>query len=93
MFYRHVDGGLYRFVTYARSADTAGDVVVYEHLWPFDPGLWVRDRKEFESRFAPIDEPAVREALAGDQAAAQAQVTAAKSARRARQAAQGAAAG
>jgi hypothetical protein len=83
-FFRHVDGGLYRFVAYARSADTAGEVVVYEHLWPFEPGLWVRERKEFEARFAPIDEPTVREALAGDQATAQAQVAAAKAVRRAR---------
>jgi hypothetical protein len=84
-YFRHVDGGLYRFVAYARSAENARDVVVYEHLWPFDAGLWVRERKEFEARFAPVDEPAVRQALAGDQAAAQQQVTAAKAARRQRE--------
>jgi hypothetical protein len=82
-YYRHTDGGLYRFVAYARSADTAGDVVVYEHLWPFDPGLWVRDRQEFEKRFTSIDEFSVRRAMEQDRSAAQAQVAAAKAARRA----------
>ncbi|QNM98006.1 DUF1653 domain-containing protein [Chitinimonas koreensis] len=82
-FFRHTDGGFYRFVAHARSADTAGEVVVYEHLWPFEPGLWVRDRAEFEARFAPIDAAAVEAARAGDRAAAQAAVTAAKAARRA----------
>lgn len=82
-FFRHTDGGLYRFVAYARSADTTGPVVVYEHLWPFEAGLWVRDREEFEARFSPIDGAAIELALTGDRQAAQAAVNAAKAARRA----------
>lgn len=82
-YFRHLDGGLYRFVAYARSADTTADVVVYEHLWPFERGLWVRDRAEFEARFAPIDATLLEAALTQDRALAQSQVTAAKAARRA----------
>ncbi|GLR13634.1 DUF1653 domain-containing protein [Chitinimonas viridis] len=83
LHYRHTDGGLYRFVAHARSADTTGDVVVYEHLWPFEQGLWVRDRQEFESRFTPISATEVTTAMQGDRAAAQAAVDEAKAKRRA----------
>ncbi len=84
-YYRHLDGGLYRFVSLARSADTAKDVVVYEHLWPFERGLWVRDRAEFETRFVPIDAAEVESAMQQDQAHAQLAVNTAKAARRAAQ--------
>jgi len=82
-YFRHIDGGLYRFVAYARSADTAGDVVVYEHLWPFERGLWVRDRADFEARFKPIEFAVVNQAMSENREAAQQQVNAAKAARRA----------
>jgi hypothetical protein len=82
-YFRHRDGGLYRFVAVARSADTTAEVVVYEHLWPFERGLWVRDRIEFESRFQPIAAAQVEAVLKQDQPAAQLQVNAAKAARRA----------
>ena len=85
-FFQHTDGGLYRFVNYARSADTGGNLVVYEHVWPFEPGIWVRDRAEFEARFAQIDAAAVQERMRGDRAFAQAAVSSAKAARRAKKA-------
>jgi hypothetical protein len=84
-YFRHLDGGLYRFISHARSADTEGDVVVYEHLWPFDRSLWVRDRAQFETRFAPVDEVTVKRAMKQDREAAQSAVQAAKAARRAAQ--------
>jgi hypothetical protein len=82
-YFRHLDGGIYRFVEYARSADTDGDVVIYEHLWPFEQSLWVRNRADFESRFTPVDEVTVKRAFKQERVAAQAQVNAAKAARRA----------
>jgi hypothetical protein len=57
-------------------------------LWPFDRGLWVRKRAEFEHRFTPIDEIAVQRATRGDRLQAQTAVNEAKAARRAREAAQ-----
>jgi hypothetical protein len=81
-YFQHIDGGLYRFVAYARSADDAGDVVVYEHLWPFDAGLWVRKRSEFEARFSPIGEITVKHAASQNRAEAQERVNAAKALRR-----------
>jgi len=84
-YFRHVDGGFYRLVGYARSADTEGDVVVYEHLWPFERGWWVRNRAEFESRFTSIEKAIVDAAMNTDRARAQASVAAAKAARRAAQ--------
>ena len=82
-YFRHLDGGLYRFVAHAKSADDASDVVVYEHLWPFDQSLWVRNRTEFETRFMPTDEITVKRAMKQERAQAQAQVNAAKATRRA----------
>jgi hypothetical protein len=81
-YFRHIDGGLYRFVANARSADDAGDVVVYEHLWPFEFGLWVRKRSEFEARFSPVDEITVKRAMKHDRTEAQERVNAAKALRR-----------
>lgn len=82
-FFRHLDGGIYKFVAHARSADTDGEVVVYEHLWPFEQSLWVRNRPDFEVRFKSIDEVTARRAMKQDRAEAQAAVIAAKTARRA----------
>jgi hypothetical protein len=82
-YYRHLDGGLYRFVAYARSADVDGEVVIYEHLWPFDQSLWVRNRPDFEARFISADEVTVKRAMKQERAPAQALVNAAKAARRA----------
>lgn len=55
--HQHYKGGLYRLLGVPRDADT-GDAllngqrldqrVAYEHLWPNDKGLWVRDLTEFE---------------------------------------------
>jgi hypothetical protein len=81
-YFRHVDGGLYRFVAYARSADDAGEVVVYEHLWPFERGLWVRKQAEFEDRFSAVDELTVERAMKEDRTDSQERVNAAKAQRR-----------
>ena len=87
-YFRHIDGGLYRFLSYARCADTDTELVVYEHLWPFEPGLWVRSRRDFETRFAPTDEIAVKRAMKQDRAEARERVNAAKTLRRATTAAE-----
>lgn len=84
-YFRHIDGGFYRFVAHACSADDAGDVVVYEHLWPFDRGLWVRKRAEFETRFSPVDELTIKRAMKEDRETAQVAVNSAKAKRRATQ--------
>ncbi len=83
LYFRHIDGGLYRFIYHARDADTAGPVVVYEHLWPFEAGIWVRRADEFFARFSPVSPEFVEQALAGDREQAQQAVSSAKALRRA----------
>jgi hypothetical protein len=83
LYYRHLDGGYYRLVSFGRSADTGGDVAIYQHLWPFDASWWVRDRAEFLARFSPITADELSTAVRGDRIAAQQAVDAAKAARRA----------
>lgn len=81
-YYRHIDGGLYRSVCLARHADDGRTVVVYEHLWPFEPGIWVRDQEEFERRFTETSEAACISAMQQDREAAQRAVQTAKALRR-----------
>ncbi len=59
--HRHYKGGLYRMVDTARHSETLEPMVVYEHLWPHDRGLWVRPADMFHGllddgtvRFQPL---------------------------------------
>lgn len=41
--FKHQDGGYYRLLGMGRHTDDQSMQVVYEHLWPFEPGLpWIR---------------------------------------------------
>ena len=51
----HVDGGLYRLWGQVKSADTGEPLVLYEHLYPFEPGFWTRSLDQFQLRFARVD--------------------------------------
>ena len=81
-YYRHIDGGLYRSISLARHADDGSLVMVYEHLWPFEPGVWVRDKDEFELRFLETSEAAYVAAMQGDREQARQAVQNAKASRR-----------
>jgi len=87
---RHQDGGLYRFVGYARGTDETGLRMLYDHVWPFAPTdiPWDRPAVEWESRFTRITEQDLMKAMQQDRALAQEAVSAAKAARRAAAAAQ-----
>ncbi|SMC19542.1 Protein of unknown function [Andreprevotia lacus DSM 23236] len=82
-YFRHVDGGYYRWIADARHSEDLSPVVVYEHLWPFERGIWVRPAGEWAGRFSPVGVDEVVAALRGDRAQAQAAVTTAKALRRA----------
>jgi len=45
--HRHYKGGLYRYVGEARHSETMEPLVIYEHLWPKERGLWVRPAAMF----------------------------------------------
>lgn len=81
-YFRHLDGGLYRFIAEAHHSDDASEMIVYEHLWPFTPSIWVRPAHEFNTRFSPITEVEVKTAMQNDQKAAQDAVNQAKASRR-----------
>ncbi|WP_018150363.1 DUF1653 domain-containing protein [Leeia oryzae] len=83
-YLRHLDGGYYRRLGMARHSEDESEMVVYAHLWPFEPHTWVRPAAEFPGRFEPVTEAEVLQAMQGDQAAAAAAVMAAKAARRAK---------
>ena len=83
LYFRHLDGGYYRLVSFGRSADTDGDVAIYQHLWPFDAGWWSRERSDFLARFSPVTAVELGAAMQGDRLTAQMAVAAAKAARRA----------
>jgi hypothetical protein len=59
--HRHYKGGLYRVVGLAKHSETLEPMVVYEHLWPHEQGLWVRPADMFHgtledgtTRFKPL---------------------------------------
>ncbi len=62
--HRHYKGGLYRVIDVARHSETEEAMIVYEHLWPHDHGLWVRPAALFNGtlengspRFQALDIP------------------------------------
>lgn len=55
--HRHYKGGLYRVVGLATHSETLEPVVVYEHLWPHERGLWVRPAEMFHGQ---LDDGRVR---------------------------------
>lgn len=82
--YLHQDGGFYRAHGNALHTDDKAPLVIYEHLWPFEPGqLWARPAQEWASRFTAVSEDALRTAQLQNQQLAQRAVTQAKAARRA----------
>jgi hypothetical protein len=83
--FKHQDGGFYRYLDLAQHADDKSVHVRYEHLWPFETGLpWLRRLDEWESRFKPVTEAELQEAMKQDRTAAQEAVTRAKAERRAK---------
>jgi hypothetical protein len=50
--HRHYKGGLYRLIGVAKHSETLEPLVVYEHLWPHAPGLWVRPEAMFHGTLA-----------------------------------------
>ncbi|WP_159674945.1 DUF1653 domain-containing protein [Andreprevotia sp. IGB-42] len=81
--FRHMDGGFYRFIAEARHSEDLSPMIVYQHLWPFDPGVWVRPAGEWAGRFTPVEENVVIRGMQGDRTAAQAAVEIARNTRRA----------
>lgn len=81
-YYRHTDGGLYRFAKFVWLASDGTRAIEYDHVWPFEEKPWIRVEAEWEGRFSPIAVEEVEAARAGDRLAAQARVTAAREARK-----------
>jgi len=80
--FRHTDGGVYRFLTTARHAEDGTQMMVYHHVWPFEPDTWVRAADEWPTRFTPLSAEELEAIVAGDRTDAQAAVTQAKASRR-----------
>lgn len=81
-YYRHTDGGLYQVVGMGRDSRDASDVVLYDHVWPFEGGRWTRPLHEWASRFTPVTAEEVAADQRGDRAARQATISAARAARK-----------
>jgi hypothetical protein len=86
-YYQHMDGGVYRFISHAKSAEDGEVLAVYEHLYPFEKSIWVRDSNQFFLRFAPITVDDVMEILKKDKLEFQGEIETNKRQRRAREAA------
>lgn len=82
---RHIDGGIYRFVGLSQHTDDQSLMYNYHHIWPFEQSVipWARPSDQWGSRFVPITEQDLEEAMRQDRAQAQQAVLEAKAARRA----------
>ncbi|WP_255358090.1 DUF1653 domain-containing protein [Pseudorhodoferax sp. Leaf267] len=81
-YYRHTDGGLYQVVGMARDSRDASDVVLYDHVWPFEGGRWTRPLPEWASRFTPVTAEDVAATQRGNRVADQERISAARKARK-----------
>lgn len=88
----HVDGGVYRLLGCATNAGDLRPAAVYEHLHPFEPGVWTRPLDEFNVRFLPLGPTGAAALMAIDRATRQADIASRKALRREREAAELAAA-
>lgn len=82
-YVQHRDGGLYRVKAHGKSTVDGSEVVIYEHIYPFEQSIWVRPMAEWTvDRFKPVslDERYKIEGIA--RATLQAQITEAKRARK-----------
>lgn len=81
-YYRHVDGGIYRFFGFAEHSEGQGPHAVYEHVWPYDLFPCVRPADLWRKNFKPITDAEALAAMQGNREEARAAVAAAKAARR-----------
>jgi hypothetical protein len=84
--FRLSDGSLMCRVCEGRNGLDQEDLMVYEHLWPFEKLMWTRPLSQFQERFTPITEAELEEAIAGNREAAQTAVKEHKANRRKNQA-------
>jgi len=70
-----------RFVTMAKHAEDGTQMMVYHHVWPFEPDTWVRAADEWSGRFTPMSQSELVDVVAGDRTDAQAAVTQSKATR------------
>jgi hypothetical protein len=83
-YYRHKDGGIYFALDRALSTVDRSEVVVYRHVFPFEPQVWVRPLAEWTAdRFTKILKyDAIDTMMKGDREALKAEITAKRTARK-----------
>lgn len=82
--FKHIDGGYYEFVAMARHSEDQASLVLYQHVWPFDPAgdPWARPVAEWDARFTAVTQADLTAAMETDRPTAQAAVIRAKADRR-----------
>ena len=78
-FYQHRYGGLYEVLSTSKHTETGEDLVIYEHIYPFESSIWARPASMWTpDRFRPITEDELRLLLTKDRLQFQAEIQAAK---------------
>jgi hypothetical protein len=76
-FYRHKYGGVYQKHTDAINTVDGSKMTVYTHIWPYDHGVYVRPKSEFDDgRFQSISGWDVKKIIRGDRELAKQQIEA-----------------
>ena len=74
-YYKHKYGGIYRFITEGMNVDTKLNMVVYEHVFPFDRETYISNKTEFETNFRVIDYSQICTELSKDKIAFQLEIS------------------
>lgn len=83
-YFRHQDGGIYRYIGLGTHTLDLADTVAYYHIWPFEQKMWFRNQDEWnEPRFVEISLEDVFNEMKKDKAESQKAVAAAKVLRKA----------
>ena len=82
--FRHTDGGYYQYQKSVYFADDQAELVIYEHIWPFERSEWARRAHEFMAKFSPISESDLELAQKEPREKLQEQITQTRNARRAK---------
>lgn len=76
VYYKHRYGGIYRHLMYAVNKDLGcEEVVVYQHIFPFEQNTFVRKKQDFMSNYKVLSDEELNMELQKDKYSLQKEIT------------------
>lgn len=81
-YYQHRYGGVYQVLNRATHTETGESLIIYEHVYPFDRGVWARPESMWTpDRFRHVGTEELQQLLRKNQLQFQQEINAAKAAK------------